>query len=116
MTGLARTMFPALLRRSALTAGALISISTAACAEGPAPDERARPSSAVGTADIQYFYPERAMRLGVSGEASVRCRVQNDGSLIDCAVVSETPPGFGFGVASTRAAQRFFQAEPPHGD
>lgn len=40
------------------------------------------------------------------GHASINCRVGADGRLSDCRVVSETPPGRGFGQAALRMAGR----------
>ena len=52
-------------------------------------------------------YPKRARDLGVEGTAVMKCRVLQNGRLKDCAVVSETPPGFGFGQAELKLAPYF---------
>jgi len=49
-------------------------------------------------------YPARALEQGVSGGATIRCKVGMDASLTDCTIVTETPPGVGFGRAALRAA------------
>lgn len=52
-------------------------------------------------------YPDRALRDGVSGSASLRCTVRIDGTLTGCGVVSETPAGQGFGQAASELARHF---------
>lgn len=58
---------------------------------------------------VNRLYPEAAMKAGVGGKAKVRCTITVEGELKDCAVVEETPEGFGFGEASVRllATSRF---------
>lgn len=51
-------------------------------------------------------FPGRAMEQGVSGSATVRCTVGEAGGLTACVLLSENPPGFGFGRAAIRVAQR----------
>jgi len=58
-------------------------------------------------AELARLYPERAQRLNVEGEATVQCRVQLDGLLTDCLVIYETPQGYGFGIATLKAATHF---------
>jgi MFS family permease len=43
-------------------------------------------------------YPEAAWRAGKSGKAVVKCDVVDGAHLKNCTVVSETPPGLGFGA------------------
>ena len=47
----------------------------------------------------------------VRGEVVMNCMVTYDGGLGDCQVVSETPPGLGFGAAATGLA-RAYQLNP----
>ncbi|WP_374514160.1 M56 family metallopeptidase [Brevundimonas sp.] len=50
-------------------------------------------------------YPAAALEAGANaGSASVRCIAQTDGALSDCAMLTETPPGLGFGAAAVEAA------------
>jgi periplasmic protein TonB len=49
-------------------------------------------------AAINLAYPLRAAEARLSGLVEINCAVHIDGTLDDCAVVSETPPGEGFGV------------------
>ncbi|MDQ8029788.1 MAG: hypothetical protein REJ23_13770 [Brevundimonas sp.] len=49
-------------------------------------------------------YPETALDLGVSGRAQLLC-IQQDHRLSGCVVEAESPPGYGFGAAASRAAR-----------
>ena len=51
-------------------------------------------------------YPPEAAKNGVRGSATVNCRVQSDGRLDDCTVVTETPNGQGFGAAVVSLAKQ----------
>ena len=42
------------------------------------------------------------MQLGVEGSTVIRCTVREDGHYEHCAVLQETPKGFGFGQAAIR--------------
>lgn len=52
-------------------------------------------------------WPERALRLEVDGEATLRCAYDVQGVLNDCRVMAESPPAFGFGAAALRMAKVF---------
>lgn len=68
----------------------------------------ARPDWIKGPADIDMamYYPQKAYRLALSGDAVVRCAVTTEGRLTDCSVVSETPPDLEFGPTALRIASR----------
>jgi hypothetical protein len=54
---------------------------------------------------VAKLFPPEAAKAGLkSGLASVDCTVQHDGSLKDCVVASENPPGMGFGVSALQIA------------
>jgi len=53
--------------------------------------------------DLARYYPRRAMRMNMEGLVTLNCRVGADG-LLDCVVVSETPPDWEFGEAALRIA------------
>ena len=53
------------------------------------------------------FYPERAQRLEVEGEAMFECSVNAKGVLSPCRVVAEAPSGYGFGEAALNLAKLF---------
>jgi TonB family protein len=46
------------------------------------------------------YYPEKAQKANMEGVAVLSCDVLPDGKLKDCTVVSEDPPGWGFGEAA----------------
>lgn len=58
---------------------------------------------------LSAMYPTRALEREREGEASLRCIVQDGGSL-DCTRVSETPTRAGFGNAALRVARTFKHA------
>ena len=57
--------------------------------------------------DIARYYPEHAMRNGISGRAVIGCLVSAEGLLTNCEVISESPPGEDFGAAAVRMAPAF---------
>lgn len=67
------------------------------------PDWTRRPDSN----DLARYYPEAALRNGVSGRATMSCTVNLSGALTGCEIVAEDPPGSGFGDATLRAARHF---------
>ena len=51
------------------------------------------------------YYPERAQRAGVeAGSATLSCVASPEGRLGPCEIVSEDPPGMGFGDAAATSA------------
>ena len=58
-------------------------------------------------ADVFDLYPDRAQRMEKTGEATVNCAIQANGTLGECLVLTETPDGFGFGDAATKIARRY---------
>ena len=59
------------------------------------PDWKTMPSAR----DIGGYFPDRALRLAISGSATVRCTVGQGGDLVGCWVAAETLPATGFGAA-----------------
>jgi len=53
------------------------------------------------------YYPERAQRMGIEGQASISCLVTAEGTLTDCSVLSEDPPDQFFGNAALSMASLF---------
>lgn len=53
--------------------------------------------------NLEPYYPRRALERGVDGDVVLDCRVTTAGFL-DCAVVSESPSGYGFSSAALRIA------------
>src|SRR5262249_40205179 len=60
---------------------------------------------------ISLVYPERAMRMEKTGNVRLRCGVSNSGAVSDCAVVAESPTGYGFGDAAVRLSP-YFRMKP----
>ncbi|MDE2355456.1 MAG: TonB family protein [Alphaproteobacteria bacterium] len=63
--------------------------------------------------DVVQVYPEAAIRAGVSGRVVMKCAVDQTGALRDCAIVSESPAGYGFGAAALELAQKFAMTPMP---
>ncbi|HTK34963.1 MAG TPA: TonB family protein [Caulobacteraceae bacterium] len=59
-----------------------------------------------------FYYPERAQRLSVAGNAVVQCKVAADGAVTDCSVVEENPVDFGFGAAAIKLLTAYAQFSP----
>ena len=57
--------------------------------------------------DMARFYPEDAMRRGLSGKVVMQCNVAREGTLYACAIITETPPNAGFGAAALKLAPYF---------
>ena len=57
--------------------------------------------------DVNLYYPARALDEGVPAIVKLRCTVKVDGYLTDCAVISEDPPEYDFGVAAILLASKF---------
>ena len=53
------------------------------------------------------YYPTRALQRNIAGEATLDCTLKEDHTLNTCAVVDETPSGFGFGRSALRLACRW---------
>ena len=61
--------------------------------------------------EMMALYPQAAADNGVEGRALIRCTVNARGSLEGCYVMSEDPPGAGFGAAAL-AMTPSFQMRP----
>ncbi|KQW80712.1 hypothetical protein ASC65_12095 [Brevundimonas sp. Root1279] len=57
-------------------------------------------------ADVPANLPPVTVEQPRNGEVVLSCAVSPSGQLADCQVVSETPPGRGFGEAALRSAGR----------
>lgn len=67
------------------------------------PDWIERPSGA----DVNAFYPARALDEGVAAKVKLRCEVKADGYLKGCEVVEEEPKEYDFGVAAILLSSKF---------
>lgn len=61
---------------------------------------------------LRRYHPPEALRRGLSGTAVVSCRIREDTVLDQCRVLSETPPGQGFGAAGVAAAVAEYRFRP----
>lgn len=57
--------------------------------------------------DMARYYPDRALRLGVVGEATLNCAVTASGAVEGCHVAHESPRGEGFGAAALKMSSLF---------
>ena len=57
--------------------------------------------------ELERAYPDRAMRLGLSGKATLGCSVTAAGGVRDCRVLDETPGNAGFGEAALKLTKYF---------
>ncbi|CAN5373622.1 energy transducer TonB [soil metagenome] len=64
-----------------------------------------------GASEFSRFYPDSAMRRGISGSATLNCTVAANGTIRVCAVLSETPSEEGFGAAALKLS-RYFKMSP----
>jgi len=76
-----------------------------------APDWIAKPDPDA----FSKHYPQAAIERGLSGAVVLQCVVAATGSVRDCAVISETPQGAGFGKAGRELAP-YFRMRPQTSD
>ena len=57
--------------------------------------------------EVDLLYPVSAQRARVSGRAVIACQVAATGLLEYCAVIDESPAGFGFGAAALQMSKSF---------
>lgn len=60
---------------------------------------------------LTRFYPAQALDQEIQGRAVIRCRVTVSGTLTSCVILSEKPPGYGFGRAAL-ALSVYFRMTP----
>jgi periplasmic protein TonB len=53
------------------------------------------------------YFPPTALQTGVQGSAVINCDIDGDRHLQDCHVVSENPPGLGYGQKALELAHQF---------
>jgi protein TonB len=76
----------------------------------PPPQSLSAPPPSAPT-DMAALYPNRAQRMNVEGRVTFQCIANLDGTLSDCSIVSEDPPGYGFGDATLKLTH-LFRARP----
>lgn len=57
--------------------------------------------------DLARVYPPAAVKRGLSGRATISCRVSASGELNECEVIEESPPEYGFGEAALKLVPEF---------
>lgn len=101
----------AVVQQVAAAAQAVVAPRTRSPASGAAliaaPDWIQKP----GAADVATAYPVKADQDRIGGAATLACKFAQDGRLVGCRVVSETPPEDGFGAAALKLAP-LFRAAP----
>ncbi|HEX8233262.1 MAG TPA: energy transducer TonB [Caulobacteraceae bacterium] len=96
---------------------ALAWLLAAAVAGAPAVQKDAPPEWLVKPTEEQIWwaYPPTAGRSLMGGKARIRCRVQTNGLASGCEVLSEDPPGWGFGAAALGMTSLFRFSPRIHG-
>ncbi len=61
----------------------------------------------------ERHYPGPAFAAGIEGAVELDCEVSVEGRLA-CSIVSETPPGMGFGAAALALADQHLMVPAPH--
>ncbi|MGH6912050.1 MAG: TonB family protein [Phenylobacterium sp.] len=61
--------------------------------------------------DAQAVYPKAAAEKRLEGRATLKCGVNGEGFLKDCASIAEEPAGLGFGAAALAIAPKFQMAK-----
>ena len=72
------------------------------------PDWKRRPSAL----ELMAVYPNGVIERGGAGKATMSCEIAANGALRDCKVVSEDPPGQGWGLAALALAPQFLMHPP----
>lgn len=60
-----------------------------------------------GARQFEIHYPKQALKDGISGAATLDCRVAANGSVNSCRVVDESPLGENFGSAAIKLSKYF---------
>lgn len=63
---------------------------------------------------LRAVWPKAAMQSGRGGQALIACKLSTQGLLFDCKVVSETPPGMGFGAAAIAMSPQLLMKPARH--
>ncbi len=72
----------------------------------PQPETITRPRWVRTPSDLQGYYPRRPLTRAIEGDVVLDCLVTTTGAL-RCAVVSETPPSWGFADAALRISRDY---------
>jgi hypothetical protein len=66
--------------------------------------------------DVVQVFPARALEAGKEAHTSMSCKVTAEGTLTQCVITEETPPGWGFGQASLALAPKFLMSPKTDAD
>ena len=102
---------PLHIARCWLIASLTLTAAPAAAAQPDAPPTWAHKPSA---SDLLSVWPRTALARRGGGEAALRCQVSDRGALLDCAILTESPDGAGFGAAAKALAPRFRMKPATH--
>jgi TonB family protein len=86
----------------------IVQLLAASLMSSAAPDSSSASAAAPAEAPCggsPVFDPKHDCKVIATGAAKLQCMVMADGSLQNCSVVSEDPPGQGFGQAALSTAQ-----------
>ncbi|HEY2357697.1 MAG TPA: energy transducer TonB [Phenylobacterium sp.] len=89
----------------------LVGCSAVALAGAAFAQAEAQWSEAPSVAEMAALYPAKAKAAGVGGAVDLTCDVR-DGRPHDCAVLKETPSGYGFGFAARKAGELMRVGDP----
>jgi len=93
-------------------------------APAPAPDALINRPLAVGEkpwlkvptgGQVAKLFPRKAKAAHIDGRVRIRCRVRPSGLLTNCAVLEETPKGYGFGGATLKFSKLLQLTPGPYG-
>ncbi len=87
-------------------AAATLGLSGQAMAQGDAAPASSAAAPSQAKKPLRY-YPERAQAAARPGRVVMTCVITEAGSVRDCTVVSEDPPGFGFGDKALEMSSLF---------
>ncbi|HVZ30367.1 MAG TPA: energy transducer TonB [Asticcacaulis sp.] len=65
---------------------------------------------------LAEYYPSKAADAEVEGQATVQCVVLDSSGRVSCVVISESPGGYGFGMATVRMVQDKGRVDTSRGD
>ena len=65
-----------------------------------------------GGQQMAQYYPERAIVSGTGGRATLGCTFHEDGTIMACKILEETPAGYGFGLATKAAFVKYVHVAP----
>jgi TonB family protein len=88
----------------------------AAAAADAAPLPEARWKRIPSVYERALAYPEHAAARGISGEATLKCRINDLGMPVSCSVYAETPAGEGFGKALMKLRSKMSFHPPAPGE